>query len=197
MKFRIIAAVLQLCLLLTGCALAGMPPETAPQPEAETMTCLIPNSYFKFTGTDAQEDAQALNELGPEYCTSAVFTEEGVEVELTEVQQEHMIARNNRTISQYFETFTAADSSYTYEADPEYRKLTLFFDEKIPMLPEINAVFGTAAGYCLNQILLNQADWGVEVTIYNCHTKKAVVSMNLPEDEGSFGPEEWKASYEP
>ena len=190
MKNKMTAAVLLSCLLLTGCGRAAGPAE-------ETMTCLIPDSYFIFTGTDADAETESLKGLGPEYCTSAVRTEEGIEAELTEAQRDRLIERNNEFIRGFLENYAAADSAYTCEEDPEYRKLTFCFDEKIPIMTEMNAVFGTASGYCLNQILLgHQTDWGVEVTICNCHTQKEVISMDLPEEKGSFGPEEWEASYD-
>ena len=193
MRLKITAAMLLFCLLLTGCSPSMMPPETTAQ--QETTICLIPNAYFELSGSDPEEETRALNDLGPEYCTSAVLTDEGISAELTEAQREHLVERNNRFISKFLDAYTAADSNYTCETDPEYRKLSFWFDEKIPITVEMSAVFGTVSGYCLNRILLNQTDWSVDITIYNCHTNKKVVSMTVPGYEGSFGAEEWEASY--
>ena len=195
MKIKITAAVLLFCILLTGCTQIVKPSEITVQQEPETTICLIPNSYFEFSGSDPEAEVKALNDLGPEYCTSAILTEEGIKAELTEVQRDHLIERNNRFISKFLENYTAANSKYTYETDSEYKKLVFYFDERIPIFVEMRAVFGTATGYCLNQILLNRTDWSVDITIYNCHTKKEVASITVPGEEGSFGAEDWERSY--
>lgn len=196
MKRKIILPLLLLCVLLCGCS----SPESNPKPEASTPcteTYIIPNSFWEYSGTKPEDAVDTFFELGDDYYTSAKVVDEGVQVELTELQRDNLIQRNNDYNERLIADFMAYNSEYWYVPDENYQRLAFYFDEKIPGFLNVKTVYNLAAGYGMNYILQNNTvDWNVEISIYNCHTGKLVASVNSPYETVSYGPEEWQKSYE-
>ncbi len=185
-KSRIIAALFLLIVLASGC--------TNSKPETETY--IIPNSYWTYTSTTTEEALDTFYELGSDYYTDVKAVDEGVQVELTEQQRDNLIQRNNDYIDKLVSDYEAYSSDYRYVPDENYQKVAFYFDEKIPPMLHAATVYNVAAGYGLNYILLhNTTEWGVEISIYNCHTDQLVVSIDAPHETVSYGPAEWEASY--
>lgn len=186
-KSRIIAVLCLIIVLASGC--------TNKSPKTETY--IIPNSYWEYAGTTAEDAVATFQKLGEEYYTDVKVVDEGVQVELTEQQRDNLIERNNKYNAQLIADFKAHDNNYRYEPDENYQKLELYFDEKIPPFLHVKTVYNLTAGYGMNYILKNNTtDWNVEICVYNCHTNKLVVSADAPYETVTCGPEEWKASYD-
>ncbi len=183
---RGLAAVLLILLLASGCA--AKPPKTE--------TYIIPKSYWDYAGSTLEDALESFHELGDDYYTDAQVVSDGVQLELTEQQRDNLIRRNDEYHQQIVTAFTAYSDEYHFEPDETYQTVNLYFDEKLPPATNIKTVFMLTAGYGMNYILKNNTtDWNVKFCIYNCHTNKLVVSANIPEEEASCGPEDWKASY--
>lgn len=188
MKRRIIAALLLLCSLLCGCA--GVEEES-------TEICIIPVSYWAFSGMTPEEGVESFESLEEGYYTSVEVVEEGVQLELTKQQRDKLIQRNNEFIEELAEKFLSCNEEYRYVPDESYHQLAFYFDEKIPMITHVFSVYGIACTYGMNDILLNHTqDWSVDVSIYNCHTDQLVVSVQIPNESVTYGDEEWAKSYE-
>ena len=183
--FALLLAVMMFS--VTGCG--SRPPKTE--------TYLIPNSYWEYAGTTAEDAVETFEKLGEEYYTTVEVVDEGVQAELTEQQRDKLIERNNQYNEKLIADFKAHDNNYRYEPDENYQQLKLYFDEKIPPFLHVKTVYNLTAGYGMNYILKNNTtDWNVEICVYNCHTNKLVVSADAPYETVTCGPDEWKASYE-
>ena len=162
----------------------------------ETEIYMIPESYFEFSSTEAADQAEASNELGDELCTNAEAVGTGMKLELTDVQRDNMIKRNDEFAESLVDDLLQENEAYHYTGDDSYRKLDFYFDEHVDPMTQIFALQGACCCYAYNQILLNHTeDWNVELTIYNCHTNKVVVHANIPSEDSSWTPEDWENSY--
>lgn len=190
MKKRGFVILCSLLILFSGCG-----KKEAEKPPVERY--IIPNSYLTFTGTNAEETVASCLDLGEKYFTDAKVVDDGVQIEMTPQQKDNFIKRNNDFIKKLAKKFKESNSMYRYVPDENYQKLAFYYDEKISTDLQIKTVFGIATGYALNYMLTHHTtDWEVAVTIYNCHTKKEVVSIKVPKETVSYGLEEWKKSYE-
>lgn len=188
MKKNLITILMILTLMLNGCSQVT---ETS-----KTNDYIIPTEYFEFLNAEPEDAIEAYSELGEEYCTEIVETEDGVMLKLTDEQRDNMIQRNNDMIDEQLDEFTDNNALYSYEADENYEKLILSFDENLSVTDQIATVFGVPSIYGMNYMLQNNTtEWVVDVTILNCHTGKEVISMKVPVDKVSYGPAEWEESY--
>lgn len=189
MKQKILFTILIVCCLLGGCS---QKEQTASKAE----TYIIPNSFFAFTGSNVNESVESCLELGSDYCTDAKQISDGMQLELTDEQLNNMVKRNDEFINKLVNQFTSLNSMYKCVLDESYQRLTLYFDENISSITEAKTILGITSNYAMNYILLNNTTvWNVHVEIINCHTNKCVVSVNIPSEEVSYGPEEWEESY--
>ncbi len=185
-KRNVIALLLLVLLLVSGCA----------DKKPKTETYIIPKSYWDYAGSTLEEAVESFHKLGGDYYTEVKELEDGVQLELTEEQRDNLIRRNDEYHDRIIAEFKSYSDEYRFEPDETYQTVNLYFDEKLPPATNIKTVFMLTAGYGMNYILKNNTtDWNVEFCIYNCHTNKLVVSANIPDEEASCGPEEWKASY--
>lgn len=187
MKKKLIALALILGLLLCGCY---HPPEP-------TEIYLIPNSFLAFNTMDHDEALEFFQDFGPDYCTDVQSVDDGIQLTLTEKQLAHWIEHNNEEIEKFFSDLAEINSEFHFERDENFQHVAFYLDENIPMITHAMRVYGVAAYYGLNYLLLNHAeDWSVEVSLYNCHTNKLVARVNIPYESVSYGDEEWAKSYE-
>lgn len=181
--------LLILCFAFSGCT-------QTQQSDLQTETYLLPNSYFEFTGSDIEEAVESCLALGKEFCTDAKVTNEGMQLVLTKTQLENLVKRNDDFIAELEEGFMNANDLYRCELDESYKNLTLYFDENISSTMQVKTILGIASNYGMNYMLQNNTtDWNVKIEIYNCHTDKLVVSVNVPDEEISYGAKEWEESY--
>lgn len=188
MKYKL-AIILLVCCVLVGCS-------DMKQPVAETNTYVIPNSFFEFTHVEVADEVSSCLALGRDYCTDAREVPEGMELVLTAEQLNNFVQRNNTFVDELVEKFLKADSLYRCELDGEYQTLSLYFDENISTGLQVETMLGIASHYGINYMLTNDTtEWNVFLSIYNCHTNKLVVSVNIPEEKVSYGAQEWEDSY--
>lgn len=183
---KIIRYLLIAGLFLTGCS----------KPKTKVKTYLIPNSLISFAGVKTDEYVNSMNKLGENYLQSAEKTSDGIEVEMTEEQNQEFIRKNEGFVQDCIDDFTGQNELYSVVYD-DYSRLELYFDEHYDYVTQLTAIVGLITYFGILQIFTTaDSDWGVEVIVYNCHTKKQVTSAMLPEGGFSIGEKEWKASYE-
>ena len=186
MKKRILF-IISLLLILAGC-------NTTPKVEI-TKEYLIPNSFFEFTNTNIESANKSIVGLGNDYYTKTECLDNGLRLVLTDIQRDNLIRRNNDFINELIKSFKNENIKYSVVTDSTNKNLKFYFDENLSAAKQIKAVFGVATGYGYNLLLSGIEDWNVKIEIYNCHTNKLVASGNIPNEEFSYGDEEWRKSY--
>lgn len=190
MRRKLSLVLLIICIVLTGCS-------TGQSKKSKTETYIIPNSYFRFTGLEAAEAVESCLELGNDFCSNAKEISEGMQLELTAEQLNNFIERNDEFVDELVKQFTSSNSLYKCVLNESYEKLTLYFDENISSTMQVKTILGIASNCGMNYMLLNNTtDWNVNIEIINCHTGKLVASVNIPDEEISYGAKEWAASYD-
>lgn len=160
-------------------------------------TYIIPETVWEYAGITQEEVVQSIRELGDGNYTDVKVVDQNVEVELSEIERNILIRRNDEYLDELVKYYKAYNFEYRYVGDENYQQLKLYFDEKIPHSLYVKIVHYLPAVYGMNYILKNNTeDWNVEICVYNCHTNKLVVSANAPYETVTCGPDEWKASYE-
>ena len=190
--------------LMVFCVACGQEPEGTTEnliendvktSEEDTTEYVIPESYLA-QGFDPQEIADACMEKGPDYCTNARVEGNTVILELTDTQRLNFIEKNNEEAKVWAESYLQADENYRIEGSDDYKEITFYCDEKVPLMALSQASGATIQSYGLNQILEeNSGQWSVHVSIVNCHTGKIVVEGDLPQEELIFTPNDWTESY--
>lgn len=189
MKNKSVIILVLICCLLSSCSRSGSDNEN-------TETYIIPCSYFEFTGSEISDVVASCKSLGEAYCTEATEVPEGMRLKLTDSQLENLVQRNNEFINDLAENLENSNDSYRFVMDDSYKNLTLYFDENISSTLQVKTILGIASNYGMNYMLLNNtAEWNVQIEIFNCHTNKPVVSVNIPDEEISYGEKEWEQSY--
>ena len=189
MKRIIFPITLVIFCIISGCS------QSQPN-DSKTEIYIIPNSYFEFTGSEIDEAVKSCLELGNDFCTNAKEIPEGMQLELTDEQLNNFVQRNDNFVDELSKQFTSSNSMYKCVLDESYEKLTLYFDENISSTLQVKMILGIVSNYGMNYMLLNNTtDWNVQIEIFNCHTDKPVVSVNIPDEEISYGAKEWEESY--
>lgn len=189
MKRVLIPIVLVICCVISGCS-------QTQQNRSKTKTYIIPNSYFEFIGSDIDEEVKSCLELGNDFCTDAKEIPEGMQLELTDEQMKNLVQRNDNFVDELAKQFSSTNNMYKCVLDDSYKKVTFYFDENISITLQAKTILGIAASYGMNYLLLNNSsDWNVQIEIFNCHTNNLVASVNIPDEEVSYGAKEWEESY--
>lgn len=201
---KYVGIIILICVFISGCtktsavvssSSTGGLSSTANNETTET--CLVPTSYFKFSGYTLESAFEEYSEYVNSYFVSVKQADNGLLLEMTEKQKKDFINRNNEFIEKQLKQFTEHNDMYKYVGDSEYKTLEFYYDEKIPEAIEVRGVWAVVNGYGMNYILKNNTtEWGVHVTIKNCHTGKVVASGTIPNETVSYGENEWKKSYE-
>ena len=189
MKRIFLPIILVICCVLSGCS-------HSQQNSSKTEIYIIPNSYFEFTGSEVDEAVESCLELGDDFCTTAKVIPDGMQLELTDEQLNNLVQRNDNFVDELVNQFTSSNNMYKCVLDDSYKKLTLYFDENLSSTIQVKTILGIASNYGMNYMLLNNAtDWNVQIDILNCHNGKPVVSVNIPNEDISYGAKEWEESY--
>lgn len=197
MQRRSFVIILIICFVLIGCK--GKSPEdgisvASENEEAEEYS--IPKSFILFGTSTVSDFVESAKEEGDDYCTDVKETPDGAILYLTETQKNKLIAENIEFLEEVTEHFLSADENYKCELDDENLKLRLYYDENIDPGLQIKTIMGIVSMAAFNHIINEKTtDWKMDVEIYNCHSNNLVVSVCLPEEEVSFGEEEWRLSY--
>lgn len=187
-KNRTVALLLLLVVSICGCNNVNKT-EIASQ-------FLIPNSYMEFANRSKEIEAQSYINLGEEYCSDVKIVEEGIILLLNKEQKEKLITRNNKNLQSIKKELMDQNSKYKIDEDSNYKKVSLYFDEKVPTDLQTRLIGFYVCGYAVNSILLSgDTEWSVNIEIINCNTQKMVVSGTPPKETFSYGPKEWKESY--
>lgn len=185
----VLSIILVFFCIISGCA------QSQPN-DSKTEIYTIPNSYFEFTGSEIDEAVESCLELGDDFCTAAKVTPDGLQLELTDEQLNNLVQRNDNFIDELVNQFTSSNNMYKCVLDDSYKKLTLYFDENLSSAIQTKTILGIASVYGMNYMLLNNTtEWNVQIDIVNCHTNRPVVSVNIPNEEISYGAKEWEESY--
>lgn len=189
MKRVLLPIILVICCVLSGCS-------HSQQNSSKTAKYIIPNSYFEFTGSEVDEAVESCLELGDDFCTTAKVTPDGMQLELTDEQLNNLVQRNDNFVDELVNQFTSSNNMYKCMPDDSYKKLTLYFDENLSSTIQVKTILGIASNYGMNYMLLNNTtEWNVQIDILNCHNNRPVVSVNIPNEEISYGAKEWEESY--
>ncbi len=171
-------------------------PQNLQETSEEVLKITVPESYFVYTGSDPESEAIACVEMGLDYCTDAWAEESTMIIELTEIQRDNFIKRNDEYGEELRTSFLELDENYKFEGSEDYTNITFYCDEKVAIMSLVEAMYGTTSQYALNYILRNNSnDWCVHIKIVNYHTNKVVAEGDLPNDEITIGANEWAASY--
>ena len=189
MKSKLVIIFVVICCVLSACS------RSVPN-DGNTETYIIPCSYFEFTGSEISDAVASCLSLGDAFCTEAKEVPEGMQLKLTDKQLENLIQRNNEFIKDLADKLEDSNSLYKFVMDDSYKNLTLYFDENIPSTLQVQTILGIASYYGMNYMLLNNTvEWNVQIEIFNCHTNKLVASVNIPDEEISYGAKDWEESY--
>ena len=190
MNLKRCIALFLLTVLLCGCSVNRIPEKEASE------IYFLPESYFNFAHVEPEDEAASYNELGPDFCTKAEAGDGGMRIELTPGQRDRMISRNNEFLQGYFDSLTKKSSEFSYTTDPDYKKIDLYFDETVDSSFQLNLYSACVIAYAANQILqTNDPEWNVVLTVYNCHTKKTVITFDAPYGDVSLEDDDWERSY--
>lgn len=189
MRRKLLLVVFVICCVFVGCSQSQ---QNSSKPEVY----ILPNSYFEFTGSEVDEAVKSCLELGDEFCTTAKAIPDGMQLELTDEQLNNLVQRNNDFVDELVKQFTSSNNMYKCVLDDSYKKFMLYFDENLSSTIQVKTILGIASNYAMNYMLLNNTtDWNVQIEILNCHNDKPVISVNIPDEEISYGAKEWEESY--
>ena len=192
--------------ILLSCAMVLCSCQSAKNVE-ETRKITLPVSYMVFSTGKAEnsdeylesveETVEVIKALGPEYITDVTVLDGSLVLEVTEKQRDKLIEWNNEKMAEWVDPLLKADPLYSFTGSEDYTEATFYYDEKCSALVALKAIGAASGGYAFNNILINDTtDWNVHLRIYNCHTNRIVVDVNIPEEQAVLNDEVWAASYE-
>ena len=192
--------------ILLCCAMVLCSCQSAKSTE-ETRKITLPVSYMVFSTGKAEdsdeylesveETVEVIKALGPEYITDVTVLDGSLVLEVTEKQRDKLIEWNNEKMAEWVDPLLKADPLYSFTGSEDYTEATFYYDEKCSALVALKAIGAASGGYAFNNILINDTtDWNVHLRIYNCHTNRIVVDVNIPEEQAVLNDEVWAASYE-
>ena len=192
--------------ILLCCAMVLCSCQSAKNVE-EARKITLPVSYMVFSTGKAEnsdeylesveETVEVIKALGPEYITDVTVLDGSLVLEVTEKQRDKLIEWNNEKMAEWVDPLLKADPLYSFTGSEDYTEATFYYDEKCSVIVALKAIGAASGGYAFNNILINDTtDWNVHLRIYNCHTNRIVVDVNIPEEQAVLNDEVWAASYE-
>lgn len=169
------------------------------QSEPETILITIPESYFRFTRADIEEQVESYKK----YCTNVKIEDADLVLEVTEKQRNNLVDMNDEYIEKTVEEFKAVDSNYNCELSPDYSSVVYEYDEKLYEYDreengriQAGILMGVTSTHVLNGILENNnPDWEIQLVVKNCYNGNVVAETVLPEGGFTIRNEDWEASY--
>ncbi len=193
---RTCLVLLSVLLLLCSCSKNEKEKNENVEKTEKTEKYIIPESWLRFSGMTPEESLESLLKLGEDYYTDAIVSGNNLELMLTDRQRDNHIKRNDEYLNEIVATVSEANSLYRCVLDENYQKFEIHMDEKMSTYLQVTTLGMFALCYGQNYMFKNKtSEWSVDISIYNCHTGKLVISMTVPTDLGSWGDKEWEASY--
>ena len=191
------AAMIAAVLVCSACA--GTPaPDPNPEPvegdqpkNLEEIT--IPASIFEFANSDIDDNFEEFSE----YCYSVERDGNDLILGVTPSQKEDLIEMYSDSIDDVLEKMTEEEQGYYVETDKDHSRFVYHYDEKIDGVLQAKMLLTITTSDVLIGILeTKDPNWNVQAKIVNCHTGLAVGETTFPQGSITFGPDEWKASYD-
>lgn len=153
----------------------------------------IPASIFKFANTDIEDNMEAFGD----YCTDVRREGDDLILEVTPAQKEELIEMYTGSIDDVLEDMAEEEWGYYVETDIDHSRFVYHYDENIDGILEAKMLLTITASDVLTGIMeTGDPDWNVRAKIANCHTGLTVGEGTFPDGSITFGPDEWKASYD-
>ena len=196
-KYVLDAAMVAAVLVCSACANA---PAADPNPEPvegdqpknlEEIT--IPASIFEFANSDIEDNFEEFSE----YCYSVERDGNDLILGVTPSQKEELIEMYSDSIDDVLEKMTKEEQGYYVETDKDHSRFVYHYDEKIDGVLQAKMLLTITTSDVLIGILeTKDPNWNVQAKITNCHTGLTIGETTFPEGSMTFGPDEWKASYD-
>jgi len=153
----------------------------------------IPASIFKFANTDIEDNMEAFGD----YCTDVRRNGDDLILKVTPAQKEELIEMYAGSIDDVLEDMAEEEQGYYVETDIDHSRFVYHYDENIDGILEAKMLLTITASDVLTGIMeTGDPDWNVRAKIANCHTGLTVGEGTFPGGSITFGPDEWKASYD-
>ena len=153
----------------------------------------IPASIFKFANTDIEDNMEAFGD----YCTDVRRNGDDLILKVTPAQKEELIEMYAGSIDDVLEDMAEEEQGYYVETDIDHSRFVYHYDENIDGILEAKMLLTITASDVLTGIMeTGDSDWNVRAKIANCHTGLTVGEGTFPGGSITFGPDEWKASYD-
>lgn len=198
--YKSVPAVATAAVILT-CSACSVIPAADPAEEPATEKALpetteeitIPASIFKFANTDIEDNMEAFGD----YCTDVRRDGDDLILEVTPSQKEELIEMYTGSIDDVLEDMAEEEQGYYVETDIDHSRFVYHYDENIDGILEAKMLLTITASDVLTGIMeTGDPDWNVRAKIVNCHTGLTVGEGTFPGGSITFGPDEWKASYD-
>ena len=196
-KYVLDAAMVAAVLVCSACANA---PAADPNPEPvegdqpknlEEIT--IPASIFEFANSDIDDNFEEFSE----YCYSVERDGNDLILGVTRSQKEELIEMYSDSIDDVLEKMTKEEQGYYVETDKDHSRFVYHYDENIDGVLQAKMLLTITTSDVLIGILeTKDPNWNVQAKITNCHTGLTIGETTFPEGSMTFGPDEWKASYD-
>ena len=153
----------------------------------------IPASIFKFANTDIEDNMEAFED----YCTDVRRDGDDLILEVTPTQKEELIEMYAGSIDDVLEDMEKDEQGYYVEADTDHSRFIYHIDENIDGILQAKMLLTITTSDVLTGIMeTGNPNWSVSAKIVNCHTGLTVGEGTFPDGSITFGPDEWKASYD-
>lgn len=196
-KYVLDAVMVAAVLVCSACANApAADPNSEPvegnQPKnLEEVT--IPASIFEFANSDIEDNFEEFSE----YCYSVERDGNDLILGVTPSQKEELIEMYSDSIDDVLEKMTEEEQGYFVETDKDHSRFVYHYDEKIDGVLQAKMLLMITTSDVLIGILeTKDPNWNVQAKIVNCHTGLTIGETTFPEGSMTFGPDEWKASYD-
>ena len=198
--YKTVLATVTAASVLVCSACAGAPaadqvqdPDAGKTLPEMTEKITIPASIFKFANTDIEDNMEAFED----YCTDVRRDGDDLILEVTPTQKEELIEMYAGSIDDVLEDMEKDEQGYYVEADTDHSRFIYHIDENIDGILQAKMLLTITTSDVLTGIMeTGDPNWSVSAKIVNCHTGLTVGEGTFPDGSITFGPDEWKASYD-
>lgn len=193
-KYLLDAVVVSTVLACSACASMPVADPAVEGDQPETLEKItIPASIFEFANSDIEDNFEEFSD----YCYSVERDGNDLILGVTPPQKEELIEMYAASIDDVLETMTEEEPGYYVETDKDHSRFVYHYDEKIDNVLQARMLLTITTSDVLIGILeTKDPNWNVQARIVNCHTGLAVGETTFPQGSITFGPDEWKASYD-
>ncbi len=132
-----------------------------------------------------------------DYCTDVRRDGDDLILEVTPTQKEELIEMYAGSIDDVLEDMEKDEQGYYVEADTDHSRFIYHIDENIDGILQAKMLLTITTSDVLTGIMeTGDPNWSVSAKVVNCHTGLTVGEGTFPDGSITFGPDEWKASYD-